>query len=295
MKFQDLIYFKALAESKSYTQVAQDFEISQPTVTYAVKRLEEELTVDLTDKSLGKRHVLLTQAGEALAKRACEIQDLLEITKLEVQQLDQEKIKLGMPPIISAYLMVDMVKNLENLNLLPKIQTLRAGSSDLLTMMYNGELDVSLIGSLTPFSDDRLKTCLLKQSPFGILLSKAHPLANKKELSFSELLDEKFILLDEHNVHLKAFNALNKRHHYQAKAYFKIDDMFVIESMIRQNLGISLLTEAATKLGENLIMIPLKKEEQLFFYISYVYRKNAFLSENTKKLISYFNELTITD
>lgn len=47
MNFKDLEYFQRLVREKNFTKVANAFHVSQPTITYAVKRLEDELGTQL--------------------------------------------------------------------------------------------------------------------------------------------------------------------------------------------------------------------------------------------------------
>ncbi|MFU1827898.1 LysR substrate-binding domain-containing protein, partial [Enterococcus faecium] len=87
---------------------------------------------------------------------------------------------------------------------------------------------------------------------------------------FQDILYEKFILLDEHNIHLTAFNQLNHRYHDQASILFKIDDVSVIKQMVAENMGISLLSDIALTSGsDQLVKVPLAEQDRISFYVSY--------------------------
>ena len=60
MNIRDLEYFNALAEMLSFTQVAHKFAVSQPTVSYAIKRLEENYGCDLIAREASHRSISLT-------------------------------------------------------------------------------------------------------------------------------------------------------------------------------------------------------------------------------------------
>ena len=74
MNTRDLEYFHKLAELTSFTMVAEFFGVSQPTITYAVKRLEEAYHCDLVIKDRSHRSVTLTAEGEILDNRDAKTQ-----------------------------------------------------------------------------------------------------------------------------------------------------------------------------------------------------------------------------
>ena len=69
MNLRDLEYFYQLAKSKSYTGTAQHFKVSQPTISYAIKRLEKELDCDLVIKDPSHRTAELTLQGDKVTWR----------------------------------------------------------------------------------------------------------------------------------------------------------------------------------------------------------------------------------
>ena len=96
-----------------------------------------------------------------------------------------------------------------------------------------------------------------------MIVSKDHPLADRKEISFKEVLEETFILLDEHHVHMTAFKRLNARFDDLAQSTVVLTDSNLVLSFIEENLGIGLMTDL-TLFPEypNLVKIPLVEEEK---------------------------------
>ena len=186
-----------------------------------------------------------------------------------------------------------MLEQNENLEPFSQVKAIRGGSNSLMMKLLDGQIDFSLLGSLAPLKNDQLVIRQLFKKDFYVVLSKNHPLAKQKELSFQDILFEKFILLDEHNIHLTAFNQLNHRYHDQASVLFKIDDVSVIKQMVAENMGISLLSDIAlTSDSDQLVKISLVKEDSITFYVSYAHSKHAVLSEETKKLIDLIEKVS---
>lgn len=293
MNLRDLEYFYQLGKLKSYTGAAQYFKVSQPTISYAIKRLETELGCDLIIKDPSHRTAELTLQGDIFQSH---VEDVLLQIKMAVNEVHQSlnpMMTVGFPPIICNYILTELLEQNENLEPFSQVKAIRGGSRSLMMKLLNGQIDFSLLGSLTPLKNDQLVIHQLFTKDFYVVLSKNHPLANKKELSFQEILFEKFILLDEHNIHLTAFNQLNHRYHDQASVLFKIDDVSVIKQMVAENMGISLLSDIAlTSDSDQLVKISLVKEDSITFYVSYAHSKHAVLSEETKKLIDLIEKVS---
>ncbi|CAI3442792.1 LysR family transcriptional regulator [Enterococcus cecorum] len=103
MKFKDLEYFQQLAKLKSYTKTAAFFQVKQPTITYAIKRLEEEVQTELLVRNQSHAQIQLTPAGKILAKHAQNILKELALAKLEINHLQEVQVRLGLPPIIGNF------------------------------------------------------------------------------------------------------------------------------------------------------------------------------------------------
>lgn len=293
MNLRDLEYFYQLGKLKSYTGAAQYFKVSQPTISYAIKRLETELGCDLIIKDPSHRTAELTLQGDIFQSHVEDVLLQIKTAVNEVHQSLNPMMTVGFPPIICNYILTELLEQNENLEPFSQVKAIRGGSRSLMMKLLNGQIDFSLLGSLTPLKNDQLVIHQLFTKDFYVVLSKNHPLANKKELSFQEILFEKFILLDEHNIHLTAFNQLNHRYHDQASVLFKIDDVSVIKQMVSENMGISLLSDIALTSGsDQLVKVPLAEQDRISFYVSYAHSRHAILSKEAKDLIRLIEKIS---
>lgn len=293
MNLRDLEYFYQLGKLKSYTGAAQYFKVSQPTISYAIKRLETELGCDLIIKDPSHRTAELTLQGDIFQSHVEDVLLQIKTAVNEVHQSLNPMMTVGFPPIICNYILTELLEQNENLEPFSQVKAIRGGSRSLMMKLLNGQIDFSLLGSLTPLKNDQLVIHQLFTKDFYVVLSKNHPLANKKELSFQEILFEKFILLDEHNIHLTAFNQLNHRYHDQASVLFKIDDVSVIKRMVSENMGISLLSDIALTSGsDQLVKVPLAEQDRISFYVSYAHSRHAILSKEAKDLVRLIEKIS---
>ena len=150
MNIRDLEYFYQLSKLKSYTDVAHYFQVSQPTVTYAIKRLEDHYACQLVEKSSSNRVLHLTQPGKVLANHAREV--LIEIEKIEkaVERSKKNLLRIGLPPLITSDIMKKFGTHDEELEIFRQSQLVQLGSRDLMRLLVCGDLDFSLLGSLEP-------------------------------------------------------------------------------------------------------------------------------------------------
>lgn len=288
LNLRDLEYFYQLSKLRSFTNVAKHFRVSQPTISYAIKRLETYYDCDLFYKDSSHQVVDLTPEGELLAMRTNEILSELNHTKKAIHRSSMKDFKVGFPPIISSYLLSKQ----DNLNFLNVLHMIYGGSNELLSLLLNEEIDSSLLGSLEKIKHPQLEIEELFQKEFFIIMSDSHPLANEKELGFKDLLNEDFILLGEHNIHFNAFNRLNEKYNQSANVVLKLDDAHTIKELVRKNLGISLMADI--RLSEdfkNLVKVPFIEEDKQFFHINYAYQKNSILSESEKNFLEILKTL----
>ncbi|KRN29012.1 malolactic fermentation transcriptional regulator [Lactobacillus selangorensis] len=290
MNTRDLAYFAALTRLKSYTAVAHEFHVSQPTITYAVRRLEAELDVQLIQRDQSHRQLELTAAGAQFAVHCQRIITELQIVQREIAALKTPQIKMGLPPIIGNYFFPHLAPKLVAENLLSRLQLDESGSARLLKSLEAGALDLAMLGSLEPLTAPDLDAALLATHHYRILVSHDHPLAKKKEVAFKELQDEPFLLLNEGFMHPQAFQTLCNLNHIQPHIMLQTSDIDLIKQLVSQNAGISFLTETALTPHDDLVALPLSDPEQPLFLISIAKRHDHLLTPEQKKLAALFKD-----
>lgn len=154
-------------------------------------------------------------------------------------------------------------------------------------LLLKGELDASLLGLIEPLNHPSIETHELFHKELYVVLSKNHPLATASSLTFEDLVDQPFILLDEHFVHLKAFELLNQKYQNRAEIFFKSDDTVIIKELLKKRIGVSLLADIAlSDEDDDLIKIPLIPEDQITFTVYYAYLKSATPSSEVEDLFN---------
>ena len=287
MNLKDLQYFYDLCQLQSYTEVAKQHKVSQPSISYAIKRLEETFNCKLIHHDPSHRSFKLTHQGEILLKHTELILPEVISARKEINRSLAHYSTVGFPPIIIQYLFASLNEEKE-FDFLKKVRPIRDGSVELLNLLLKGDLDASLLGLIEPLNHPSIETHELFHKELYVVLSKNHPLATVSSLTFQDLVDQSFILLDEHFVHLKAFELLNQKYQNRAEIFFKSDDIVILKELLKKGIGVSLLADIAlSDEDDDLIKIPLIPEDQITFTVYYAHLKSATLSSEVEDLFNF--------
>ncbi len=143
-----------------------------------------------------------------------------------------------MPPIIGNEYFPKLSSYFIKHELMNQIEITDGGSRDLYGMIRQGRIDLAVLGSTQPIVDQYLETELLLDKRFMIVVPPTHPLSKQDTVSFKDIADEQFVLLNEHYVHPAAFTKLSKQTHTHPKVVYQSNDLTILKSMVRENVGI---------------------------------------------------------
>ncbi len=194
MTLTELKYIVAVAREKHFGRAAEACFVSQPTLSVAVKKLEEELDVKLFER--GASEVSVTPLGEQIVRQAQQVIEqaasIREIAKLGKDPLSGP-LRVGVIYTIGPYLLPDLVR--QAIDRVPQMPLMLQENftAKLLDMLRLGELDCAILAE--PFPDTGLAMAPLYDEPFLVAVPTKHPLAKRKILSAEELKAETMLLL----------------------------------------------------------------------------------------------------
>ena len=267
---KDLEFFGEIARTHSLTRTAQVCGVSQPTITYALKRLEAEVGSPLIVRNHSHHGVVLTPSGQLFYDRAISILDEYRKAKREVQVLARRNVRLGLPPIIAASLFPQIARRLQQQHLLDRLMTVEAGSRRLMQLIADHSLDVALLGSIQQIDNPNLDSVELMRSPFTIAMSDMDPLTSHDSVSLRELSTRNFVTLDENFVHETALHSMMQRFRFFPDVILQSNNLELIGGMLRAQLGISFLADIAVHNMAGIVARPIAEQPQPSFHISLV-------------------------
>jgi LysR family transcriptional regulator, hydrogen peroxide-inducible genes activator len=194
MTLTELRYIVAVARERHFGRAAEACFVSQPTLSVAIKKLEEELDVKLFER--GGSEVSVTPLGEEIVRQAqATLESAQSIKELARRGKDPlaGPLRLGIIYTIGPYLLPDLVK--QAIARVPQMPLMLQENFTvrLLEMLRTGELDCAILAE--PFPDTALAIAPLYDEPFMIAVPEGHPLGKRKSVPALELKAETMLLL----------------------------------------------------------------------------------------------------
>lgn len=250
MTLTELKYVLAVVHEKHFGRAAEACFVSQPTLSVAIKKLEEELGVPLFERGSGELGI--TPAGERVAEQAAHIFELVDgIKDLAAVAKDdlQGALRLGAIYTIAPYLLPELIPQLhEHAPHMPLL--LEENYTRVLTeKLRKGELDAMLIA--TPVEDPSVLSLPLYEEPFVVAVPANHAWAKKKAITSTELEQEDMLLLGSGHCFrdqvLKVCPALNRSAAGGLQKTLESSSLETIRHMVASGMGSTVLPCTATR------------------------------------------------
>ena len=285
MKLQQLKYFNALCRLKSFSKVASTFKVSQPTVSYAIKSLEEDLGVQLILRNQSHTDVSLTKEGELFKKYSLNALQQLDMGITAVKNAHDGRIKIGITAALSRFF--DLTKHISSLEeiLETEIGLLEDGSKEITKKIISNKLDIALFGTSKEVFSSNLDLKKIATFPFKLAVPKKHPLSKESHVHLSQLEHEKFILFNEHFIHNEVFWKFMNSYGIIPNILAEVSDIQGFENFIQQKNTIGLLVDFLKLDGIQLI--DLDEPEPVQFYLYLAKQKNGKVTDEA------FNEMEL--
>ena len=251
MTLTELRYIVALAQEQHFGRAAERCHVSQPTLSIAVKKLEEELGV-LFER--GKQKILPTPLGEKIVAMAGRVLEQAAAIK-DVADADRDQLEgpiaLGTLPTIGPYLLPQFIPLLQETTNKLSLYVEEGGVSDLAGKLRSGDLDALLVTA--PFVEADVVTQPLFDEPYVVLLPADHRLASRVEITGEDLLPSELLLLGEGDSMreqiLAAFPHLDPQREAGAgvRTFTQGATLETLRHMVASRLGLTILPQTAAE------------------------------------------------
>lgn len=268
MKLQDLVYFKQLAETRSFTETAEAFYISQPSISIALKRLESEFNTRLITRDRSSKSVELTKSGELLYKNAIDILKLVDQTKKDIHNSETKDVYLGFLPTIGGHFLPELFTELTAY--LGALRFIEEESSDaMLELVKSGQVSAAIVGSDVPNVSEKWLTQIpIAERDMHVWVSPKHPLAKYKQVKPAMLERTSFVTLAKGYTHQRIFEKWADDHAIDVSSIHYTNEIQTANSMIASGMTAGLMIDLLVSDRRGLVKIPLKNPPK--FYISLI-------------------------
>ncbi len=255
MTLTELRYLVALSETGHFRKAADTCNVSQPTLSIAIKKLEEELGVDLFER--GRQRVSVTPIGERIVDQARTVlQEAANIVSLAEQGKDPlgSILSVGAIYTVGPYLFPRLVSRLQQLAPEMPLYIEESYTADLRVKLSSGALDAIFVA--LPFTEPEVVTRELYKEPFVVLLPEDHPLASQEAVDPAALAEYKVLLMGEGHCFrdqvLEACPGLQQsilEHNARDHAVVEGSSLETLKHMVASRMGITVLPESAASIA----------------------------------------------
>ena len=273
MTLTELKYIVAVAREKHFGRAADACFVSQPTLSVAIKKLEEELDVKLFERSANE--VAVTPLGEDIVRQAQGVLEqaahIKEIAKRGKNPL-AGPLKLGVIYTIAPYLLPELVRKVIHKSPEMPLMLQENFTVKLLEMLRTGEIDCAILAE--PFPDAGLATAALYDEPFMAAVPSTHPLAALPSVTAQALKDETMLLLGnghcfrDHVLEVCPEFARFSSNAAGMQKSFEGSSLETIKHMVAAGMGVTLVPRLSVPKAE--LQLPTKRKKGEENYVRYL-------------------------
>jgi len=187
----NLVVFYFVASEKSLTAAAEKLFLSQPTVTYHIKSLEQAVGAKLLE--IRKKKLFLTQAGEGLFKYSKQIYQQLSNAQMVIEELKEASLRVGIALTFSSSFSSTAARFRE---FYPHVKLIveNAPSFKVIEDVLNSQLDLGIVVS-RDYTNPELRCIALSEAErMALVASPSSPISQKEQIELADLCDYPLIL-----------------------------------------------------------------------------------------------------
>lgn len=290
MDFQHLRYFVEVAEQLSFSRSAETLHISQPSLSKAVKNLEEELGVVLFNRST--RHLRLTDDGDIFlqyARATLAMSRDLQASLSEGKQLKRGKISFGLPPVIGSSFFPNIIAAFRRTYPQVQLQLVEEGGKVVEQYVREAKLDLGAV--VLPVDETLYETLPFAESPLSLIVPAAHPLAGQPIVRLAQLKNEPFILFKEGFSLYDRVREACIREGFEPEISFESSQWDFIGEMVAAGLGIAFLpSTVAVKLDRSTVGVIAETEPPIPWNLAVIWSRQIYLSHASRGWLRFIRE-----
>ncbi len=288
MELRQLEYFQMASRLRNITRAAERLRVSQPNITVAIKKLESELGIQLFDRS--QKQLSLTPEGAVFLNRIDlalrNIQDaVLEVN--DYKQLQKGTIKIGIPPMMGAYLFPKIFSSFRKRYSSLDIYLYEEGSMTIREQLERDELDFGIIIisnastslQLLPMSKNQIMACVTESSP----------LATRENLSLRDIAASDIIMQKDGSFLRQTILQEMKDADISPNIVLESNQVVTIKGLVSRGVGIAFLLDIVLEDFPGIRAVPL--ENPLFVDVGLAWKKDRYISKAAQSFIDFCKDI----
>lgn len=284
MKLLQMRYFQTVCRYGSITKAAEELFVSQPTISFCLKELEDEFGVKL----FHRRHnrLQLTVEGQFFLDKVNYILQSVDSLATQMKNMgsNHNHVKIAVPAMISTFLFPQMFNTYAKLYPEVELEMLETGSLQARKLVDANSVDLG-ITILDNVVSDSYNVVPLVSTELVFCVSKTHPLANVKRISFKELANEHIILFKAdsyQNIFIKrAFSEVG----VEPKILLYSSQLYTVKEFLSYGNAGAFLYRQVAEMDKDLVCIPI--DQPIIQDIVLIWSKSGSLYSDSENFIQF--------
>lgn len=285
MNTKDLIYFCDVVSSGSYSLAARKHQVTQPTISLAIKRLEKQFDDPLIKQKNRKGKIFLTPAGDVLYKKGLRLIKEMESLDYDVSHAKYKKIRLAFSCEAGSKYIPEIVQQFVEKDRIDLLETRIERSADIFEDLTNGDVDVAIYSWMVPINDPNYFIRNLDKTELVVITSPQNPLAKQSFINATELRNQNFIARDTGYLTRESLSQVASLANFSPNIIFTATTMKLMLDLVERNVGIALAMESSLENYQHkdrLHIIHLYPNQTVYAYMQIAMRKSFIPNEYQK-------------
>ena len=287
MELRQLEYFQMASRLRNITRAAERLRVSQPNITVAIKKLEAELGIQLFDRS--QKQLALTPEGAVFLNRVelalRNIQDaVLEVN--DYKQLQKGTIKIGVPPMMGAYLFPRIFSSFQR-----RYSHLDIFMHEEASMSIREQLEFGII--ILSGASNRLQLLPMSKNQIVCCVPESSPLAKKKAITMDDVADTKIVMLKEGSFLRQTILGRMKAEGITPNIVLESNQINTLKGLVSNGVGITFLLDMVADETPGLKTLPLA--DPIFVDVGLAWKKDRYISKAAQSFIDFCKDLLKKD
>ena len=291
MEFKHNEYFIKASEYKSMSQSAEALFISQQALSKCMQNLETELGCKLFCRT--SKGSTLTEQGKYLYDRFLPVvQDFHRVEDEAFDRLSQQKRKITIvnSPMLFGLLFPNVLYEFRDSFPNYELEVCDRSDKEVVDYVLESSSHLGLIAQPEHYHGRQTQFSLIKTYPLQLCVHKDHPLAKRESVSFGDLKDEKFLLLDKRSFYQRIVAEKSKQYGFTPNIAYETADIHQLCSLVDNNKGILICVPvSAHAIFHNLKFIPFE-DKDLTFSVAFLFQQFEKLDVPSRRFIEFMKK-----
>lgn len=291
MELRQIEYFVAITKYKNYTKAANELYVSQPTISVAIQKLENEIGVRLLERD--NKGITITEEGEVFLKYAEKIlQDIQHLVAVmtDLQPSTKKLLKVAFPSTVGSWLWRELLYGFSEKYIDIELDITDCGTLDIIKLLKNQDVDIGY-GVIELVVDEDIECRTIRDGELKIILPTTHPFAQMSLVPIAMLENQLVIMYNKGSTYTEKLLLENmEKLDIKPKIHY-VKEQSSVFNMVLQECGIAVvLDDQVSIIKDNQQMVSRGFVEPILFETGLLWNKNKFLSSSTRKFQKFVED-----